>query len=138
MPARRKEYDRCDTYKKVLDAYAEKGTVTAACRCAGISRETFYRWLKEDPKFKAAVDDAYEQVTDDLEESALERAKKDTTLTIFLLKGRKRGVYGDKQELSGPDGGPIQVDAIQKLDARIAAIAKRRGKAKATQEPDSG
>ena len=41
-------------------------------------------------------------------------------------------------ELSGPDGGPIQVDAIQKLDARITDIAKRRRKAKATQEPDPG
>ena len=33
------------------------GIVSSACKAAGISRMTFYRWYNEDPDFKEKVDD---------------------------------------------------------------------------------
>ena len=29
--------------------------VTTACKAVGISRDTHYRWMKEDPEYKAAI-----------------------------------------------------------------------------------
>ena len=125
--------------KKALDGYARYGTVTAACEYARINRSTWYEWVKKDADFKAQVEAAEEQVTDRIEQTATQKAVAgDTTLLIFMLKNRRREKYADRHEISGPDGGPIELDAIQKLDARITDIAKRRRKKVATQEPDPG
>ena len=38
----------------VLSAFQMCASVTRACTMAGISRDTFYRWLKQDVAFKEA------------------------------------------------------------------------------------
>lgn len=48
--------------------------VQLACKRAGVSRATYYRWLKEDPKFAQECDEAFEkgrQSINDLAESKL-------------------------------------------------------------------
>jgi hypothetical protein len=49
--------DVTDSKKRILLMALEKslGIVSVACKKANLSRDTHYRWLKEDPKFKAAV-----------------------------------------------------------------------------------
>ena len=43
-------------------------------------------------------------------------------LLTFVLKGRRRNVYGDKQEITGANGGPVTVLDETKRAARIAAL----------------
>lgn len=48
--------------------------VQLACKRAGVSRATYYRWLKEDPKFSLECDEALkkgQQSINDLAESKL-------------------------------------------------------------------
>lgn len=48
--------------------------------------------------------------------------KRSDQLLQFVLKGRRRSVYGDKQEITGAGGGPIAtLDETQKA-ARIASL----------------
>lgn len=50
-------------------------------------------------------------------------------LLQFVLKGRRRAVYGDKQEITGANGGPVALLDETKKASRIAAlleIAKTR------------
>lgn len=42
-------------------------------------------------------------------------------LLMFVLKGNRRRVYGDKTEVTGANGGPIQMDEVKKA-SRIAAL----------------
>jgi hypothetical protein len=117
----------------------KRGTVTAACKEAKIGRQTWYDWVEKDSKFAQAVKDAYEQVTDEIEECLLDKIRGgDTNATIFALKSRRREVYGDRQEISGPEGGPIEVDVKGKLDSQLAAIAQRRREAEGLRQPDGG
>lgn len=54
------------------------------------------------------------------------------SLAMFLLKGYRRRTFGDKQEISGPDGGPIAVTDEAKRTARVAqlmSLAQRRKEA---------
>lgn len=37
--------------EKLLEALAESGNVSFACKRAGVSRDTFYRWKKDDDEF---------------------------------------------------------------------------------------
>lgn len=82
------------------------GIVTSACRIVGISRETHYRWLSEDPEYKKAVEDISE-VALDFAESQLHKQiqEGEVTSTIFYLKtkGKNRG-YIERSEVTGKDG----------------------------------
>ena len=41
--------------EKLLEALAESGNVSFACKKAGVSRDTYYRWRKEDEEFHDKV-----------------------------------------------------------------------------------
>ena len=70
------------------------GVVTTACKTAGCSRETFYKYCREDEEFKTKVEDI-SNITLDFAESQLHKQIMDgnTTATIFYLKtkGKNRG-----------------------------------------------
>lgn len=92
-----------DITKKAMIEALEKslGIVTTACKSVGISRETHYRWLREDENYKQEVE-ALSDVAIDFAESQLHKQIKDgnSTATIFYLKtkGKKRG-YIERQEI---------------------------------------
>jgi hypothetical protein len=94
---------RTDTNKKgMLDALEKSlGIVTTATKAVGISRETHYRWMKEDAEYKAAVD-GIEGIALDFAESQLHKQIREgnSTATIFFLKtkGKNRG-YIERQEV---------------------------------------
>lgn len=77
------------------------GVVTTACKTAGCSRETFYKYCREDEEFKAKVEDI-SNITLDFAESQLHKQIMDgnTTATIFYLKtkGKNRG-YVERSEV---------------------------------------
>ena len=88
--------------EKVLQALEESlGVVTTACLKAGISRQLFYQWKKEDKQFADKVLDI-EDIALDFAESKLHSqiSSNNITATIFFLKtrGKKRG-YVEAQEI---------------------------------------
>lgn len=111
------------------------GTPSKAAATIGVDRRTLYMWRESDLEFARAWDEAAEASIDDLEEAARVRgvdgvitheswrdgAKTGETRTYsdgmlsLLLKGRRRSVFGDKQEVTGPQGGPIQHDVTIKF-----------------------
>lgn len=100
-----------DIQKKLMIDALEKslGIVTSACKAVGISRETHYRWMREDEQYKEAVQ-SIEDIALDFAESQLHKQIKEgeVTSTIFFLKtkGKKRG-YVERQEISQTE--PIQI-----------------------------
>jgi hypothetical protein len=102
-----------DINKKAMVEALEKslGIVTTACKSVGISRETHYRWTREDEAYKDAVE-SIADIALDFAESQLHKRMKDGSdaSIIFYLKtkGKKRG-YIERTEVSGADGGPIQI-----------------------------
>ncbi len=81
--------------KELLDVLRKSmGIVVHACRKAGISRSTFYKYREDDPEFAAEVNSINEEAVDFVESELLKNiAKGDTTAQIFFLKtkGRHRG-----------------------------------------------
>jgi hypothetical protein len=77
------------------------GIVTDSCRQIGISRDTHYRWLKEDKEYKKAIKDIENVALDFAESALLQQIKKGNPLsTMFYMKckGKKRG-YIEQQEV---------------------------------------
>lgn len=117
----KKNLTKSDTLKKAMIAAMEKslGVVSSAAKQAGISRDSHYRWMKEDEEYAAAIYDLSE-VALDFAETALHRQIQsgNTPATIFFLKckGRGRG-YIEKQEIdfnkvSGPDLSDLSTDEL--------------------------
>lgn len=104
-----------DITKKAMIEALEKslGIVTTACKSVGISRETHYRWLREDEEYKQEVE-ALSDVAIDFAESQLHKQIQEgnSTATIFYLKtkGKKRG-YVERQE--------IQTQEVKQFEVRV-------------------
>lgn len=87
------------------------GIVTFACEKAGLSRQTFYRWCRDDPDFKDRVNAINELQIDVAEASLLKKIQGgDTTAIIFYLKtkGKDRG-YSERREISIPGGVGVEL-----------------------------
>lgn len=100
-------YDIQRDKEKLLTSLKDSsGIVTYACEKAGISRQTYYRWYREDPEFRARADDISELQIDVAEASLLKKIQKgDTAAIIFYLKtkGKDRG-YSERREVVVPGG----------------------------------
>jgi len=85
-----------------LRVLAEGGSMTLAAQGAGFSRDALYCWKNDDEAFAAECLDAIEQGTDRLEDEAIRRAVQggSDTMLIFMLKGRRRDKWGDKQTIT--------------------------------------
>ncbi len=101
-----------------LKAYERYGTVTAAAKAVELSRDTVYRWRREDSAFAEAFENAREAVADLLETECLRRAYAGSDLLlIFLLKGLKPEKFRERQETRiNADN-----DAIRKFFDRAAS-----------------
>jgi hypothetical protein len=82
------------TRKKAMLEALEKhyGIVTYACKDVGISRVTHYDWLKEDPEYKAAVEDI-DNVALDHTESKLHQLIEGVWMETKPDKGGETIVY---------------------------------------------
>lgn len=107
---------KTDTTKKAMLQALEKslGVVTTACKNVGISRETHYKWLREDESYKESVDDLV-NVALDFAETQLHKqiSKGNPTSTIFYLKtkGKNRG-YIERQEIQHDGGEGLRIEII--------------------------
>jgi hypothetical protein len=97
------KYDSEKNKKKLLEALERSlGIVTPACKEAGISRNTFYIYYREDPEFKKAVDDINEITLDFAENQLLKKIKEGSERSILFYmkyKARKRG-YSDSIDIT--------------------------------------
>lgn len=93
--------------KQVLDALEKTlGVISPACKMVGISRQTFYNWLKDDESFQLKFDEINQAQIDFVESKLFENINNnDTTSAIFYLKtkGKDRG-YVERKEISGVNG----------------------------------
>ena len=131
--------------------YERTLSITAACRKAGISRPTYYKYLASDPGFKEMIDDAYAAAKDRLQESAYERAVNgtkvvrefydktgkvastvettnyETQLTIKMLESHIPETYrtGERRELTGLNGEAIEIELLEKERITLTGFVQK-------------
>lgn len=117
--------DKSDRLKeRLLEALENHlGIVTPACKQCQCSRETFYKYRRDDEDFAAKVKDIQEATLDFVENSLMGLIEgKNTAATIFYLKtkGKRRGyIEGNNVEqprdeteqgcITLPDGTQIKI-----------------------------
>lgn len=105
------ELDKLSPKKKAMVEALTKalGIVKMACESVGISRQTHYNWLKDDPAYKEACDNLPEVVLDFAEHHLHKLISEgNPAATIFYLKtkGKGRG-YVERQEIEVAEKKPL-------------------------------
>jgi hypothetical protein len=103
---------KADAKKKALEAYAELGVISHACKAAGIARCTWYDWVENDPDFAQAAKEAEEAAIDALEAEARARAKKGSDILLMFCMKAKRPEYRDRQTVDLNATGEIAVKFV--------------------------
>ncbi len=89
----------------------DKGNIAATARKFGVMRSTVYARISDSPVLQKVLTDARESMLDNAESVLYKKVLEGSTPElIFFLKtqGRNRG-YVERQELTGKDGGAIEV-----------------------------
>lgn len=113
----KKKRTKSDILKESILASLEKtlGNVTKTCTAVVCSRDTFYRYYKEDEEFKKAVDEI-ENVALDFAESALMvnigKGKEASIIFYLKTKGKKRGYFEKLQTEDISDREPVHVEIV--------------------------
>jgi hypothetical protein len=63
-----------DSQRRFLEAYCRTGLVCESCRQAGISYQTHYRWLADDPEYRRHIEDAKRAVCVLVDDEIINRA----------------------------------------------------------------
>ena len=77
------------------------GIVSISCKQVGISRETHYKWMREDEKYKKDVEDVVYYTKDFLENALLKLVKEGNPMITWnanKTRNRDRG-YGEHVEM---------------------------------------
>jgi len=133
-----------------LKALRETKSVSHACQASGVkSRTTAYNFRKECERFRREWDEAWADIVDELEQSAMDRAinghddlelhqgeickdddgnpivrrKFESALTIFMLKKNRPDRYGDESigEAAEEIAGAVR-DMVEAMSASIPTI----------------
>lgn len=114
-----------EIFDHICERIADGASVLAACAGKGMpTRQTFNVWRKSTPELQAQYDaaciDREEAIFDDIQHIAdTEKDARRATVRIDARKWRlarmNRKKYGDRvaNELSGPDGGPLQIERVR-------------------------
>ncbi len=108
--------NKSDTIKKDMITALEKslGIVSVAVKTCNISRQTHYRWYKEDEDYKANVDEVNDIAIDFAESKLYENIadKKETSIIFYLKsKAKKRG-YVERQEIDMGGENHFRIEVI--------------------------
>jgi hypothetical protein len=114
-----KKNDNGVTAAQMIAAIQEaQGFVTKACSILGISRTTFYNYLKRYATVQQALEDTREKRHEWVESKLMKAVNADNlTAIIFYLKtqGKHLG-YVERQELTGKDGNELAIRFVWKRD----------------------
>jgi hypothetical protein len=129
--------------------------IRSAARLSGVSRQSHYEWLRDDPLYAEHFECAKEMLADSAEEEICRRAYRgyDTpviyrgkiteyyksysdALAMFMLKGIKPAVYRDNAPL--PIGGPTHMTITIERPEDRAPVALEEGGVKQISIPHGG
>jgi transposase len=132
MPAGRpSEYDAA--YCKEAEAFLSEGfSVAALAGKLGVAKQTIYNWIDAHPEFMDAVKVGQAKAVLWWEERNRHMAvtgEGNATLIVFGLKNRASDEWRESKstEISGPNGGPINLRKADLSDDELAAIATGGG-----------
>jgi len=92
-----------ETVKKLEEVFAIDGTVEEGCFYAEISRQTYYNWIKENPKMNERFDSLRERPVLKARQEVI-KGLNCYANAMDYLKRKKKLEFSERHELTGADG----------------------------------
>ena len=89
--------------------------VTDTCVYAGISIDTYYRWIKEDKKLSEEIEAAKRFAFLIAKRTVIKGIKDNPQMALQWLKLREKDVYSERTEHTGAGGKPITYENLEKM-----------------------
>lgn len=104
----------------LLNAFTKCGTVLRAAEAVGVDPSTHREWLKNDPTYAEAFNAANGNVTERLEDRAIQMALSgNPTMLIFLLRSRAPEKYMERFKHE------VQSEQLGRLVGLVTSILRR-------------
>jgi hypothetical protein len=126
MPAGRPTSYKPEYCETVIELGKQGKSVAQMCAHFDISRQTINNWASDHPEFLEAFTRAKTHMQAVLEAMAFDGLKNrefNANLWKTTMQARFREDYTERKEVSGPDGGPIEVGYKSRL-ADILNVSK--------------
>jgi type I site-specific restriction endonuclease len=102
-----------EVVSKLEHSIMDGANITEACQVAGISRETYYKGLKENELFADRMTDAEEYPTKVAKKNLIERIKrKDVETSKWWLERKKKDEFSTRTEQTGANGAPLAIGVV--------------------------
>jgi len=104
-----------ETVNRLSDAFKDGANITQACLLSGISRETYYTWLKEKPGFSDKMDSAQQwpsviarrSVVKAISQEEVNPQRFGTDNSWKWLERKNKDEFSTRSELTGKDNQPL-------------------------------
>lgn len=107
--------------KQWLDAFAEKHTVSAACKVVGINRNTAYKYREIDKEFREAWDEIENRMVDAVESALYKNALTgDNACIFFILCNRRPDRWKHRGEIAHT--GKIQTEEVGRREQLLLLL----------------
>ncbi len=118
-------HKRTDAKLRVfLENYAKTGRLLRACEAAGINHNTHYRKLQAEPTYRAAVEEAEQQVAQQIEDRVYDMAMGgELQAALSLLKRFRPNLYRERASLEV--SGTINLAQILEAEQRVVRMKER-------------
>ena len=110
--------------KLIIEALEFGADISGASAHASVSRDTYYKWLEEDPVFANNVDKSKEVLCNKAIKT-INNNIDDPCNAKWLLERRKRKRFSTRQEVTGADGKDLNgssQEMLGKLDSILDKI----------------
>lgn len=85
-----------EVVRKLEEAATIRATIPELCYYAGISRDTYYRWMKENPELSDRLDDLRQNPLLRARRTIIGRLDTDVNVAFRFLEKEKPEEYGEK------------------------------------------
>ncbi len=104
-----------------------RGHISNMCRSVGVTRKTFYKWLKEDKEFNQAIQNAEWDLHDDVRDALIQKIADGSSTDIqfylrkrhpdFIDKGGDVNIATGEVKILVLDGGEKNYDELRRKDS---------------------
>lgn len=103
-----------DTIKRLEEVFSLDGSIEEACFWAEISKQTYYNWLKKNPKMGERFDALRERPTLKARKEVVSGIDNNPEFALKYLERKKKKEFSTQQNFDHTtDGKPITINTIQ-------------------------
>ena len=86
-----------------------RGNITEMCAAVKVQRNTFYSWLKKDPEFNKAIQDAEWGLHDEVRDALIQKIAEGSSSDIQFYLKKRHPDFMDKPRFIGVQSGDMKV-----------------------------